>query len=457
MAKLFTLQRFKPGPPLRTRWAPSTLPLLAGDDDDDLWIQPNGCPLVTNKQPVLDTEELAVFSTSSSQGTVRVIIKPPVRLPQVFVDQDELGTLILTVVDEDGSLDLRPVLPLVNRQSRLDGDDHMGALGGFRLDEDYWQQPYQQTLPSSRLVFSDPDEPGVLGGFRLDEEPGPTDQIPRQPVNRQFILDTEELAQLLATIVDEEGPELPRQQRQTDPRLVYTDDEQGGLLGGFRLDEEHGWTPTARPLGVNRQPAQDLDALSFISVDDEPSPPSLAPRTARSVQPFYDTDELATPAATALDEDGAVQQARLWILANRLPIIESDESGLLGGLRVDEDYWQRPLYLPFTVNRQPILDTEELGVLASFGLDEDLWQRPWIQTLPLAPRVAVLYDEGMPVQYDPRIPQVVFAAQDRTFVAPATARTYEAESQERGYGNASTDRPYVVPSKTRPFTFPAGG
>lgn len=193
-----------------------------------------GPPVRTGRSGAPETKYL-----SESAGTVRFIVRPPLRQQQVFFDQEELPTQVTP-----------------------------------RFDEEYWQAPGVQSLPRSQFVVPDVDENhgAPLGGFRLEEDYAL--DLPRYLsfTGKQPAPVDEELGFTVASLgLDEDGyltgaVPLPRG---LQPAPV---DEELGFTAAFGLDED--WQITgAVPLPRGLQPAPDDESWitppTPFGLDDE--------------------------------------------------------------------------------------------------------------------------------------------------------------------------------------------
>ncbi len=183
-------------------------------------------PLLPNRQPITDTEELSTSSaTQSATGAPRVVVRATPRQQQIWNVPDELGfaaaspaldeeidalrligqpvlprprfcigheELAPRGIDEDEWTQPRTVELVRNRQPLLDTEERGFVIGAFGLDEDGWTQPTPGSAASMRWVGTEDESSAPLGGFRLDEETGSTDQCYRTVSNRWAYTDTDE-------------------------------------------------------------------------------------------------------------------------------------------------------------------------------------------------------------------------------------------------------------------------
>lgn len=205
--------------------------------------------------------------TNSANGCIRYIVKyTPNRQPIFYDDGEKAFPVVLTIVDEDYYQDLRPQTQAYRVSQVFTDNDESAPLGGFRLDEDYWTNPPQQTLPSSRLVWADNDEGAPLGGFRLEEDDYQHSQLMKLVPNIQPLsFDSEDIVLTSVTIVDEDYWDRPIQPILPSSRLVFTDNDDAAPLGGFRIDEEYWIFPGLQPILRNQQPITDTDELFLIA------------------------------------------------------------------------------------------------------------------------------------------------------------------------------------------------
>jgi hypothetical protein len=204
--KLPKLTRGIKGPPIRKTPLPLAGPTPNGAMEGCVRFIISGTP---NRQPVFYDSEHAPSTATATivDDDIWQDIRPQAqayRIPQVFTDNDESWPLGGFRLDEDYWSTNFCKLP--NFAQPFTQEDDAAPLGGFRLDEDdqrhsqllqiiqniqptifdddvnftvapsvvldedQWERPYQQTLPTSRLVYTDNDESWPLGGFRLDED-----------------------------------------------------------------------------------------------------------------------------------------------------------------------------------------------------------------------------------------------------------------------------------------------
>lgn len=159
---------------------------------------------------------------------------------------------------------------------------------------------------------------------------------------------------------------------------VFTDTEELGTAGGFRLDDDFSWPSQKFEPTVYRQPfLPQPDELFFYPTPAGPMDgfQLVVGAIKRAPLVYTDTEELATLIASiALDED-AWTATSYTPTSFRQPVFDSDEdrAGMLGGLRVDEDYWVGNPYVGPSF-KQPLLDSDEDHAgLGGFRLDEDYW------------------------------------------------------------------------------------
>ena len=236
-------------------------------------------------------------------GTARFLIRQRPCLRHVWTDTDELAVAV-TPLTVDEEIWLSPGLTVLWASTLVhsDPDDHI-PLGGFRLEDEYWlhpgtcpltannqpltdtdeqaflrvefeqwEKPYQQTLTTSSLVYTDPGEHWPLGGFRLEDE-----------YYQQLYSQT-----------------LP------ESKLVFSDPVEHWPLGGLRVEEDYFQAPTYLPYLVNRQVVPDTDdplPRLTIGVEDEPwlRPATVAFWTNRLVC-ADENEQFAAPAAVVIRE-----------------------------------------------------------------------------------------------------------------------------------------------------------
>ena len=337
----------------------------------------------------------SVFSSAGGCVQIRVSVTP--NRIQLFAELDELASTAVTMVDEDDFWPGQRFDSTVYRQPLVftDTEELAQLIASIALDEDPWI-PWPSALPTFRQPIYDTDEDhaGALGGLRVDEnydvpnlyvpvsfsapwyrQPPPQDHdervfvhgaagpgggihlIVRPPVRAPFVwTDTDVLASVAApTMVDEDdGATFASRQPAWNRQPVGDlDDEAGAELGGLRIDEDyvvHGRFHVEQ----TRQPVSDQDELWFvastISIDEEIWTQPYQQRLPSSSLVIRDTEE--------------------------------DHAGLLGGLRVDEDYVIHGRF-QLDPNRQPVSDQDELWFVAStISIDEEIWTQPYQQRLP---------------------------------------------------------------------------